>query len=80
MIRLYGAQVSMEAGRCRDAARRVSTMLPIKFVIFPFCYVVFDIICDIVHVFVATNDVVVETGLPCEGEVLLVGEFRNRRF
>ena len=63
-----------------DVETRHGTSLPgspVKFVIFPSRHIVFDVIRDFVHVFVATNDVVVETGLPREGEVVLVGEFRN---
>ena len=44
----------------------------IELVISPSCNIIFDIFCDFIHIVCTPDDVVVETGLPGERDVVLM--------
>ena len=59
----------------RDGVHTVSTGLlrRIEFIVHPIRHIVFDIGCDAIHFRNITDNVVIETGLPCKIEGVLVG-------
>ena len=51
-----------------------ATAWGVEIVLFPIRHIVFNIGCNAVHFVVITNDVVVETGLPCKFDVVFIGK------
>ena len=50
-------------------------LIVIETIVFPTNHIVLDVIGDKVHFVLVANDVIVETGLPCERNVVFVRKF-----